>query len=155
MKYFALCLALVLLAPSASTARLTDLWPYEKLYEEADLIAIVELKSVSESEEKLSGHGDTDRFDGKIAQFAIGKVLKGKADSSTISLLHFAYSKKNGPVSNGASFLDFSDSKKYQYLVFLKKGANNTLSPVTGHYDADMSVKKIMKSYSSPIKTKD
>lgn len=152
MKHVALGLALVLFLPSMAAARLVSFWPYEKLYEESDLVAIVELGSVSKSKVELSGHGETDRFDGKIAQLAVGKVLKGKADIKTISLLHFAYSKKVTLISNGAFFIDFSDAEKYQYLVFLKKGDKGSFIPVTGHYDAAVSVKKIVRDHISPIK---
>lgn len=152
MKYFTLGFALVLFLPSVATARWSTAWPYEKLYGESDLVAIVELVSVSKSYAKLSGHGETDRFDGKIAQLAVGKVLKGKASIKTISLLHFAYSEKFNMFVNGAQFIDFSDAEKYQYLVFLKKRDKRSFIPVTGHYDAAGSVKKIVRDHFSSIK---
>jgi len=152
MKYFALGLALVLLAPSTSTARMVPHWPYEKLYEKADLVVIVELESIVDSKQKLSGHGEGERFDGKIAHLAVGKVLKGKSGIKTIDLLHFVYSKKVNGIVNGAFFLDFSDADKHQYLVFLKKGDKDVYVPVTGQYNATLSVKKIVKDHYSRIK---
>ena len=155
MKYLALYIALALFVPSITLARPISFWPYEKLYKEADLVAIVELKSISETKQELSGHGPTDRFDGKSAELTTGIVLKGKPDIRSIHLKYFVYSKKVNIIVNGAHFIDFSDAKKYQYLVFLKKEDNGTFAPVTGHYDAALSVKKLEKDHFSPIKEKE
>ena len=153
MKNSIITFAIAVVLPLTSAARIISHQPYEQLYKQAELVAIVELKSVSESDEKLTGHGNPDKFDGKVALFAVGMVLKGNPDIKTVSLLHFAYSKGSEP--NGALFLDFSDSKKHQYLVFLKKDDKGNLVPVTGHYDATISVKKIAKDHFSPIETKE
>jgi hypothetical protein len=88
----------------------------------------------------LKRRGGLERFPG---------ANQGGAGAKTINLLYFAYS--NLAPSNGASFLNFSDSKKHQYLVFLKKEDKGELVPVTGHYDAALSVKKIVKDHFLPI----
>lgn len=152
MKTCVLSLALVLLAPSVGTARGIPSWSYGELYEKADLVAIVEFRSIAPSKEKLSGHGDTERYDGKVARLAVGKVLKGNAEIKTVDLLHFVYSKK-ATVYNGATFLDFSDGEKYQYLVFLRKSGKRSFIPVSGQYDAEVSVKKIVNDNLSSIET--
>jgi hypothetical protein len=132
-----------------SEARIIPSWPYQKLHDQADVVAIVGVKSVAKSEEKMPGHRSPDRFEARIAQLAVGVVLKGEADLKAIDLLHFAYTEMVEP--NGANFISFSDSKKHQYLVFLKKDKMGRLVPVTGHYDAAISVKKIARDHYSPI----
>jgi len=151
MKKLALGLALALIFSSLATARLIETFSYEELYEKSDLVVIVELVTVSESKEILSGWGEPDRYEGKVSQFSVGKVLKGNADILTISLLHFAYSAKVLLIANGANFVDFSNAEKYHYLMFLNEGDEGVFSPVTGHYDAAASVMKIVREQSSPI----
>jgi len=152
MKNILIIIAVAVALPFTCLARIIPYQPYEKLFKQADVVAIVELKSVSPSEKKLTGHGSPDKFDGKVALLTVGIVLKGDSGINQISLLHFSYSKMGEP--NGALFLDFSDSEKHQYLVFLKKDDDVSLAPVTGHYDAALSVKKIVKDHFSPIETK-
>jgi hypothetical protein len=48
-------------------------------------------------------------------------------------------------------FVSFEDSDKCQFMVFLKRDGEK-LVPVTGHYDAAVSVKVIKKDHLSPIK---
>jgi hypothetical protein len=140
-----------ILYPGISQARLIAHQPYEKLYEDADFVAIVELRSVSDSEKQLQGYRDPALYLGKIATFEVGIVLKGNPDAKNIALLYFEYGKMSEP--NGANFLDLSDAEKYHYLVFLKKGEDGKYIPVTGHYDAALSLKKILKDSLSPIKS--
>ncbi|GEM_PF-2864233 len=150
-RYLVVCL-LTLMVSSIGSARIMRLQPYETLFEHSDVVAIVELKSLSPSDAKLEGHGTPDMFDAKVAHFTVGLVLKGDPELAQINLLHFTYAK--GVVQpNGAMFLQLSDAKTYQYLVFLKKDAEGNLSPVTGQYDASLSVKKILKDHFSPIPT--
>lgn len=138
------------LFPMIASARLIAHWPYLKLFQGADLVAVVELESIKESDEKLGGRGNKESFEGKVARLRIGVLLKGHCKTRTIDLLHFVYAKDVASI-NGALFLDFSDAEKHQYLVFLKRGRNNLYVPVAGQYDAELSVKKITKDYLSPI----
>ena len=137
----------------SSEARIVRSWSYQELYEQADVVAIVEVTSVSKSKELMPGNSNAERFEGKVAQLAVGLVLKGEADLKTINLLHFAYAKTLA-VYNGADFIDFSDSKEHQYLVFLKKDKTGKLVPVTGRADAAQSVKKIVSDHPTPIDPK-
>lgn len=151
MKNLVPAILVVILFTGISEARLIAHQPYEKLYEDADFVAIVDLRSVSDSKEKLQGYRDPAIYEGKIATFDVGIVSKGNQDAKKVNLLYFVYGKFSEP--NGALFLDFSDSGKHHYLVFLKKDSEGNYIPVTGHYDASLSIKKIVKDAFSPIKS--
>jgi len=71
------------------------------------------------------------------------------AETTSVDLVHFDYKEIGLP--NGALFLNFKDAKKSQYLVFLKKYKSGQYLPVTGHYDAALSIKHIQKDHFSPI----
>ena len=146
--------ALLLLATSINWAfgRLIAHWPYEKLYKEADWVAVVELESTASSDQELLGYGDSAQYQGKIAQLNVGVILKGNRNAKKIRLRYFVYSETVPAMPNGALFINFSDSEKYLYLMFLKKEAKReTYVPVSGHYDAAISMKKILKDPLSPM----
>ena len=152
MKNLLTILAIAVVFPLTSSARIIRLQSYEELYQQADLVAIVELQSVSRSKETMPGHTDPNRFEGKVARLAVGLVLKGDADIKTINFLHFAYTHL--AELNGANFISFHDAKKHHYLVFLKKDKKGNLVPVTGHYDAALSLKIIVNDHHTPIDRK-
>lgn len=149
MKTLATILILVSAAVTAEARRISE-WPYSKLVKEADFVAVVEVASVTNSADRLTGHGDPARFQGKIAHLKVGWCIKGEPPTDA-QLLFFAYSSMGEP--NGALFVSFDDSAKHQYIVFLKRDGDK-LIPVTGHYDASISVKVVKQDAFSRIDRK-
>jgi hypothetical protein len=142
-------LAILMLAAMAVTvdARIIPLWPYSKLAQEADFIAVVEVVSITNTAARLTGHRDPALYQGKSARLKVGWVIKGEP-TTELHLPFFAYSSMAEP--NGALFISFNEPDKHQYLVFLKR-EGETLIPVTGHYDASISVKVLQQDAFSRI----
>ena len=149
MKALATILILVSVAVTVE-ARLISDWPYSKLAKEADFVAVVEIGSITNSQDRLTGHGDPSRFQGKIARLKVGWVIKGDPTTEA-QLLFFVYSSMGE--DNGALFIAFNEPEKHQYLVFLKREGDK-LIPVTGHYDASISVKVLVQDAFSRIERK-
>lgn len=143
---------LVLMAAVTATARPIRYWPYSNLVEQADLVAVVEVVSITNSADALTAHGDTRRFQAKTARLKIAWIIKGQPiDEAT--LLFFTYSSIGQSEPNGGLFIAFDEPDKHQYLVFLKKEGDRFI-PVTGHYDASISVKSIRQDHFSAIRTR-
>jgi|LakMenE18May11ns_1017448.scaffolds.fasta_scaffold9841435_3 hypothetical protein len=145
--------AIMFLISAAVTAeaRIISDWPYSKLVKEADFVAVVEVASVTNSTDRLTGHRDPAQYQGKIARLKVGWVIKGEPTTTEVELLFFAYSSMGEP--NGALFISFNEPDKHQYLVFLKRDGDK-LIPVTGHYDASISVKVLKQDAFSRIERK-
>ena len=143
--------ASVLLWPSvAANARLISVWPYEKLVDNSDVVALVEVKSIEKTSAVFSGHGDPERFQGYVAHMAVAWVIKGDQKMEQLNLAFFKYSTLWSE-PNGALFIDFREPEQHQYLIFARKGENGAWVPTTGHYDASISVKEIKNDhFSSP-----
>lgn len=71
MKALATILFLILAAVTAEARIISD-WPYSKLAKEADFVAVVEVASVTNSTDSLTGHWDPALYQGKIAQLKVG-----------------------------------------------------------------------------------
>ena len=149
MKALAIILILVSVAVTAEARNIA--WcPYSKLAEDADFVAVVEVGSITNSQDRLTGHGDPERFQGKIAHLEVLWVIKGEPTTEA-QLLYFAYSLNSE--ANGALFISFNEPERHQYLVFLKREGDK-LIPVTGHYDASISVKVLEQDGFSRTKRK-
>jgi|SRR5437867_468696 len=144
MKYY-FSTMLLLLVPSPAQTRIIAFWPYQKLVDSSDLVAIVEVTSVEKTNVVWQDRGDAKRFQGYVAHADVAWVIKGAQKPKKIDLVFFKYAETPGVQieDNGALFVDFRDTDKHQYLVFLRKGAGESFIPTTGHYDASISVKQI------------
>jgi hypothetical protein len=132
-----LCLA----APAF--ARPVRVWSYEELFKESDVVAIVKVIDIRDTTANL--HGRVDRsIQGKRARLRVGLILKGeKQDVLTLDFFAMTPPLRGDMVPNGFFFLDFSRADKVHYLVFLKKTAEGSLLPVSGHDDAAFSVREL------------
>jgi len=146
MKRFLTMLILAAMAVTAE-ARLISLWPYSKLAQESDFIAVVEVVSITKTVDHLTGHRNPELYQGKSARLKVAWVIKGEP-TTEVQLPFFTYSSMGEP--NGALFISFNEPDKHQYLVFLKL-EGDTLIPVTGHYDASISVKVLQQDAFSRI----
>jgi hypothetical protein len=150
MKIFTAVLILISAAVTAEARIILD-WPYSKLAKEADFVAVVEVISITNSADRLTGHRDPTLYQGRIARIKVGWMIKGEPTTEA-RLLFFSYSYSSMSELNGATFISFDQTDKHQYLVFLKRDGDKFI-PVTGQYDASISVKVIEQDFFSRIKT--
>jgi hypothetical protein len=113
---------------------------------------VVEVASIDDADDLLTGHGDSGRFQAKTAHLRVGLLVKG-TPTEAVDLLYFTYSPAGMAEPNGALFLSLDEPAKHQYLVFLKQEDGKWI-PVTGHYDASLSVKVMQQDHFSKIISK-
>ena len=124
-------------------ARPLEDWPYARLVQEADFVAVVKVVSVTNSTGVLSGHGDSSCYQARTACMRILKVMKGDI-CKVIQLEFFTYSATGCDDPDGAHFISLDASNIHEYTVFLKHDSGK-LIPVSGHYDAAESVRPMQK----------
>jgi len=72
---------------------------------------------------------DAKRFQGYVAHADVAWTIKGDQKTKKIDLVFFKYAQTPGvQIENGALFVDFRDTDKHQYLVFLWKGAGESFT---------------------------
>lgn len=145
MKNKIFWILLWLITVSATYARPISYWPYRKLAQSSDIVAVVEVGSIDRTNAVLQGHGDAKGFQGYVAHAKIAYVIKGDENRKELDIVFLGYSENVRTPPNGALFIDFREREKFLYLVFLKKDDGGNFTPTTGHYDALISVKKIEK----------
>jgi len=155
----------VFLSPASISARLTPLWPYQRLFAEADLIVIAEARFSEKTADPWPRSGPLElKYVGVNTTFEVLHVLKGKKGLSKIRFLHFNLAeavRKSAPgeiivTSPGASLVDFRGREvtirgtrltmpSPQYLLFLRKLPDGRYEPLSGQYDAQLSVRELFK----------
>jgi hypothetical protein len=152
-------------------ARAIPMWffSYEKLVLESDTVAIVELVESKSAPDVFSGYGrGTNDYTATNALLKVHAVLKGSA-TNKLTLLHFSYSTNVTAseigINNGADFIRFPTNSLQNrkpslnngnsvaditnipqgptWLAFLKRRDDGRFDPVTGHYDAAYSFRKL------------
>ena len=145
MKILILILTSILI-PTFCLARLGFGEAGNNIDEKSDLIAVATVLSITNSIAKLEGHGDPDLYQGKIAKLRIGKPFKGTISNTEIEMHYFTYAEgKSSP--NGATFINFKDPDKYDFLVYLKLNESGQYIPASGFYDSIFSVRLIEREW--------
>lgn len=174
-------LLLFLLLASTALGRLVRDYSYKELAELSDLVVIAQAVTNQETKDQLTGYQDPDRYAGINTTFAVKHVFQSSTKTGTnIVVLHFNYSDKVQMIANGALFVRFrtqplrlerserilrepgeTQSAPMQsvvslpapeYLLFLKRRADGRYEPVTGFYDARLSVREVGgPAYSQPF----
>lgn len=152
---------------TTSSARSIPDWPYEKLVEKSDVVAIiqpVENKPAKDSFQGYSYGHPLDHFEATDTLFEVHTVLKGDKIKN-LTVLNFSYSNKISFIANGACFIRFrtgvlqykktviKDEKptgevtifaqKPEWLAFLKRRSDGRFEPVTGFYDSTFSFREL------------
>ena len=140
MKRLAIVLLLITVAPTTKARPVPD-WPYATLAKEADFVAVVELVSITNSAKRLTGTAEPTRFQGRIARLKVNWVIKGEP-ATEVKLLFFAYIREDDFHHARVHFIEFDETGRHQYLVFLKRDGDY-LIPVTGQSDGALSVKTL------------
>ena len=153
--------ALFALSAMASASKIEQ-WPYGKLHEEADIVAVARAVSTVPSGDKWEAAGfEKDRFKGVETTLELAHAFKGKPADS-FKLLHFQYKDPSASCNDGPGLVSFltgarpNDGRQGggesmpeiqgdspEYLLFLKKRADGRFEPVSGQVDPDASVRML------------
>ena len=92
---------------SISSARKIEIWPYEELLKEADLVVIARAVSNLATDDKWNSDVfDSDRFTAVETTFELATVLKGKSVNS-FKVLHFQHRNPSRPFEDGPRLVSF------------------------------------------------
>jgi len=160
-----------LLSVSIASARKFENWPYERLFNKADIVVIATSDKTAANEiQWIEPIFDSQHFVGIDTTLHIQTVLKGSA-SKVIKVQHFKYARKATRLEDGPRFISFFSSpisidvksanssapqlkeltsrrmslhNKPEYLVFLKQLDDGTYEPISGQIDPTFSVRALL-----------
>lgn len=160
-----LLVGLVLVAPAARARQIED-WSYERLFKEADVVVLAKPESVAEVDVKPKDARMQRDFLGRVTTFSVVSPVKGDVNNGkAIDVLHFRM--REGIMSQDGPLLIRFRTKPVRiegksggdgkapvtafvtvlgaphYLLFLKRGEGGRLEPVSGQYDAALSVREV------------
>jgi len=158
-----------LLATTAS-ARQTEAWPYERLFQHADIVVIaVATTSVPNEQKWADPIFAPQRFRGVTTQLRVVSTVKG-SPSQTIKVLHYKYAESTPPINDGPALISFftgpvsidvqplkgsatelkalsqkrlSRNNAPEYLLFLKERQDGSFEAVSGQVDPTFSVRAL------------
>ena len=150
-------LAITVLAMNVThaNARRIDVWAYEKLLKEADLVVIATVKSTVATDDRLKENPWKEKFLGLNTTFSVKAIVKGKIEGDSIKVLHYKLEEGvrivNGPLLvtfRANSMLLEGKTKRAElgppeYLLFLKLRKDGRYEPVTGQIDPQLSVREL------------
>jgi hypothetical protein len=140
-------------------ARLVEKWDYDRLFKQADAVVICHAVSDDDHDGRPTDPRMKDEaaFQGRVTTFKVVSTLKGKVNGDSIKFIH--YRIKDGTTFRGGgpllvsfqtkepkidpSKVDVNTRGKPEYMLFLKSIKDDKYEPVTGHYDAVLSVREI------------
>ena len=151
---------IVLLVALATTAaaRQVEVWSYERLFKEAEVVVIASAQRTVDTGGKPA---DAKQGKGLLAQettFVVHSTLKGAVAEGPLTLRHFKKDNRllwqNGPLlvtfRTKEMKLEGTGARKFsvvlpppQYLLFLKAAGDGRYVPVSGQYDSALSVKEL------------
>jgi hypothetical protein len=156
---------------STSGARQVEVWPSDRLVQQADLVVLARAVSVStcqdEWNERVFARG---KFQGLETTFEVASTLKGRSEKS-LKLLHFQYKPGTHPDNDGPGLVSFitkplsidirireSEADQLrelepisqnvvsapEYLLFLKQRDDGRYEAVSGQLDPEFSVRALL-----------
>jgi len=173
-RVFVTAIAASLSLSAISSARKIEIWPYEKLLKEADLVVIARAVSKVATDDRWDANVfDSDGFSGVETTFELAAVIKGKSANS-FKVLHFQYKNPSRPFEDGPGLVSFvteplsvgirrsgvteeegpktlepTKSKSLkpapEYLLFLIRRADGRFEAVSGQVDPNSSVRTLVK----------
>jgi hypothetical protein len=152
-------------------------WPYDKLWETADLVVVIEPLNTENNDDQLKIDWDpAAKLQGLTTHFKIHSVFKGGPISGELVLKHFSYKPEvsdkttvftdwpqfirftSGPLEYNESIL--KDTKVIwqnhllnqvpMFLAFLKKTDDGTYVAVTGQVDPSYSFRDLREVFQTP-----
>jgi hypothetical protein len=151
---------------SSASSRITEYWPYERLFKEADLVVIATAQKTTRAKERFEDDLWPLELVGLNTRFQVEHCVKGKLKKDKIVVLHFRFGglskkekKEKTPrefIIDGPSFLNFRLKEiivklkdrnltmpRPEYLLFLKRRKDGRYEPVSGRIDPVYSVREI------------
>jgi len=113
---------------------------YQELQARADLVLILKVQAITAREPKTGEKVDTSFYQCYTAECNVLGVLKGNLEQKVLSIPFFQH-PQGMPGFNGAVAAPFSLDDAFVFLAFMKRSQNGQLTPVTGNYDAGLSIK--------------
>ncbi len=142
-------LLLLCLCVASAQARPLEVPTYEELQKRADVVLVLRVKAITPRQTKPSEGIDTTFYRGYTAACSVLAVLKGSFDGKELSIPFFQHPQAL-PGFNGAVAAPFSLEESLAYLAFMKRADNGQLTPVTGNYDAGLSIKMMFDRWPDP-----
>lgn len=140
------------LMTTSAFGRPIQIYSYERLFKEADLVVIAAALETKESDKAEKLFPNNNDFVGVNTKFEVRHTLKGSIDEETLQMLHFKYSGEQ-PVVNAPILVEFTfDTERHhipglsrtpEYMLFLKRMKDGRYEPVAGQVDSVLSVRKI------------
>ncbi len=116
---------------------------YQQLQDRADVVLILKVRDISETEAKTDQYGgDLNFYQGYKARCQVLSVLKGKLEQAELSIPFFQHPKLMLGF-DGAMPAPFSLDPNVVFLAYLKHAKKGEWTAVTGEYDAGLSIKMI------------
>jgi hypothetical protein len=163
-------IACVLFSNTASARKVED-WPYQRLFQQADIVVIAgAIDSVSHEENWTEPLFDPKQFKGVSTQLRVISTVKG-TPTQIIKVLHYKYADSNMRINDGPGLISFlsrpvsinvhplQDSEQNpkaplirrvsgnpapEYLLFLKKRQDGSYEAVSGQVDPTLSVRVLL-----------
>ena len=99
---------IALLAASVMAhARPIEVPTYQQLHDKADLVLILKVQAITETDAKTGKYGDPDFYQGYKAKCQVLSVLKGKLEQTVVAIPFFQHPRQM-PGFNGAIPAPFS-----------------------------------------------
>ena len=161
-----------LFVPSSVRARKVEIWEYDRLLKEADLVVIGIPQGDAPGRHQWSEQVfDQNRFEGVVTTFGIKAVLKGKAPVR-IHMIHFRYRPGAVVYHDGPGLVSFAMkpvrievgpapqhrtklrdrlntlrlTSEPEYLLFLRQRRDGRYEAVSGQMDPDFSVRALFQT---------
>ena len=134
----------IALGLGVASARGMRSWSYKELVEASDVIAIITPSKTLLRKEKAPLPDMTGVEGQRVeTEFTVVVMLKGSLTDPKHLLLHHYKDIRTGGIANGPLLVAFDPKEKFQYLAFLKKGADGQYTAVTGQTDPWFSYEKL------------
>jgi hypothetical protein len=139
MKKFTIGL-LILTAAFLAEARITKLWTYQELHDQADIVVIAKHTATKDTTEQavLPNIAPDVHVIGLSSDFDIEVVLKGDSSLKKLTLHHYRLVPlpPDQMMDNGPDLVSFdSDHYNTRYLLFLRRESDGRYAPVSGQTD--------------------
>lgn len=136
----------------AAHARPVQILTYRELQDRADVVLVLKVQAITETDVKTEKYGDPNYYQGYKAKCLVLGVLKGTLEQTNVAIPFFQHPKAL-PGFNGAIPAPFSLADNLVFLAYLKHGKNGDFTAVTGEYDAGLSI-KLMFDLGGPVPPK-
>lgn len=153
-----LTVLLVALFTDSAEARQIEHWPYDRLFQESDVVVLASVQGTVASDDQAADERWKASLIGQRTSFAVIHTLKGRIEKGLLTVLHFKLKdgvavqngpllvafRTKGPTIEGGGAVNYKAVLSTpQYLLFLKRSHGGLFEPVSGQIDPELSVKEI------------